>query len=85
MAGERARRLKAWRKALGAELGLDPSLLWPGASMERLARRPGGLRAELDGPDVRAWQASEFAARLRDVLAGLSPSPQSSPSRERRP
>ena len=69
--GGRMARLKGWRKALGAELALAPSLLWPTASLTRLARYPDSLGAELDGADVRAWQAKEFAPSLRDALAEM--------------
>ena len=69
--GERMKRLKQWRTSLGAELGLDPSLLWPTASLTRLARSPGSLPAELEGPDVRRWQAKEFDHSLRGVLSSL--------------
>ena len=69
--GERMKRLKQWRTLLGAELGLDPSLLWPTASLTRLARSPGSLTAELEGPDVRLWQVKEFDHSLRGVLSSL--------------
>ena len=71
-AGERMKRLKGWRKSLGEELGLDPSLLWPTASLTRLARSPDGLAAELDSEEVRKWQAGEFEPSLRDLLSSLS-------------
>ena len=69
--GERMKRLKLWRKSLGEELGLDPSLLWPTASLTRLARDPGNLGEELDSEEVREWQGREFAASLRDLLSSL--------------
>jgi len=68
---ERHRRLKEWRASLGRELSLDPSLLWPMRSLERLAREPGALESELDSPDVRRWQRSVFGERLRAAVAGL--------------
>ena len=69
--GERMKRLKQWRTVLGTQLGLDPSLLWPTASLTRLARSPGTLSAELESPDVRLWQSREFDHSLRDVLSSL--------------
>ena len=69
--GERMKRLKQWRKSLGEELGLDPSLLWPTASLTRLARDPGNLGEELDSEEVRAWQSREFGASLRGLLSSL--------------
>ena len=70
--GERMNRLKQWRKSLGEELGLDPSLLWPTASLTRLARNPDSLREELGSEEVRKWQASEFEPSLRGLLSSLS-------------
>ena len=59
---------KTWRSQLGQELRLDPGLLWPTVSLERLARSPGNLDAELASPEVRSWQKREFGAALRGVL-----------------
>ena len=64
----RLRALKTWRSQLGQELRLDPGLLWPTVSLERLARSPGSLDAELASPEVRSWQKREFGAALRGVL-----------------
>ena len=64
----RLRALKTWRSQLGQELRLDPGLLWPTVSLERLARSPGSLDAELVSPEVRSWQKGEFGAALRGVL-----------------
>jgi ribonuclease D len=41
------RRLKQWRTERGAMLGLDPALLWPAASLERLALQPNQWETEL--------------------------------------
>lgn len=70
-AQRRIQALKLWRTEKGAELGLDPSLLWPAASLERLARDPSRWAEEgeaVDNADVRAWQRKEFARELREVL-----------------
>jgi ribonuclease D len=70
-------RLKAWRTAQGAALSLDPSLLWPAASLERLARAPETFETELGAEAVRRWQREQFAVSLRACLetagAGTSP------------
>jgi ribonuclease D len=67
---KRLQHLKDWRIAEGTKLALDPSLLWPMRSMERLAREPGTLDSELESSDVRAWQQQAgFADSLRAVLA----------------
>ena len=67
----RLRKLKSWRRKLGRELELDPSLLWPRVSLERLARDPSSVPSELDSPEVRDWQRSEFSESLRKVVANL--------------
>ena len=65
----RLTRLKRWRADLGAELAVDPSILWPMRSLERLARAPGSLDAECASTEVRAWQRERFAEPLRRELA----------------
>ena len=67
----RLKILKTWRKELGLKLGLDPALLWPAVSLERLARRPDSLASELASPEVRRWQGREFGESLRGILATL--------------
>jgi ribonuclease D len=64
----RLHRLKAWRLALGAQLSLDPSLLWPAASLERLAKAPGAFNTEILSDSIRHWQRDQFASSLRDSL-----------------
>ncbi|MCY4583380.1 MAG: HRDC domain-containing protein, partial [Chloroflexi bacterium] len=65
--GETARlaRLKRWRSGLGAALEVDPSILWPMRSRERLARAPESLDAECASAEVRVWQRERFADALR--------------------
>jgi ribonuclease D len=60
--------LKAWRTVTGESLSLDPSLIWPMISLERLARDPDSLDAELNSTDIRRWQRDRFAAALRASL-----------------
>lgn len=67
---KRLARLKAWRQAHGKRLALDPSLLWPARSLERLARAPDTLGAEQRSSDVRRWQTAELGASLRELLDG---------------
>ena len=67
----RLRKLKSWRRKLGKKLELDPSLLWPRVSLERLARDLSTLPSELDSREVRDWQRSEFSVSLRKVVASL--------------
>ncbi len=69
---ERLARLKAWRKSLGESLSLDPSLLWPATSLERLAKDPTSLSQELDSEDVRRWQRTQFVHSLRPYVEKLA-------------
>jgi ribonuclease D len=69
---QRLTRLKAWRAPISAGLSLDPSLLWPTTSLERLARAPQTVDAEIDSTQIRHWQRAHFAASLRDYLATLA-------------
>jgi len=57
--------LKCWRKSKGKELELDPSLLWPMSSLERLANHQTILKA---GSEVRKWQKKEFAKEIEKIL-----------------
>ena len=68
---ERLNRLKQWRRDKGAALGLDPALLWPAASLERLAQRPqlwDTELAETGAAEIRHWQRQQFAPELAAVL-----------------
>ncbi len=59
--------LNQWRRDKGATLGLDPALLWPTPSLERLARNPHQQDTELSpagSPEIRYWQRQQFAAEL---------------------
>ena len=70
-AKDRLTRLKAWRIEQGKALELDPALLWPAASLERLSRDHGDLDEEYNSPEVRNWQAREFGEPLRLLLADI--------------
>jgi len=63
--------LKKWRISLGFGLSLDPSLLWPLTSLERLAKAPDTLRAELTSDDIRHWQRDAVASSLQLCLESL--------------
>ena len=66
-------RLKQWRKGRAESLGLDPPLIWPTTSLERLALNPDSWEAELgpkiqeDGATSGVWEVREWQRRL---LAG---------------
>jgi len=65
---QRLSRLKAWRASLSATLSLEPSLLWPTASLERLAKAPDTLGVELTSANIRRWQRDHFASSLQAYL-----------------
>ncbi|MDA1036557.1 MAG: HRDC domain-containing protein, partial [Chloroflexi bacterium] len=60
--------LKDWRNKHGEEIKLDPSLLWPMRSFERLARDPASFDEELALGDVRNWQRDEYGTAVRALL-----------------
>ena len=66
---ERLQILKRWRADLGTRLSIDPSLVWPMVSLERLAKAPRTLDAELQSGEVRRWQREQFATSLGASLA----------------
>jgi ribonuclease D len=68
---QRLDRLKAWRTSLGVTLSLDPSLLWPRASLERIAKAPDTFDAEIASADIRRWQRDLFTTALSACLKSL--------------
>jgi len=62
-------RLKEWRILLGSRLSLDPSLLWPLSSLERLAKAPDTLSVELTSDNIRHWQRDVVASSLQACLS----------------
>jgi ribonuclease D len=68
---DRLQRLKQRRTGLAANLRIDPALVWPAPSLERVALNPESWRAEFldDGnKEVRAWQRQEFSQHLMELL-----------------
>jgi ribonuclease D len=57
--------LKSWRTAKGRNLGLDPALLWPMTSLERLANFQSTSKA---GSEVRAWQKNIFELEIEKIV-----------------
>jgi len=66
---QRLSRLKEWRTSLGSSLSLDPSLLWPLTSLERLAKAPDTLSVELTSDEIRHWQCDVVASSLQACLS----------------
>ncbi len=59
--------LKNWRTRQGELMVLDPSLLWPAVSLERMALNPDERDIELFKPgngEVRNWQRKMFAEQI---------------------
>jgi len=68
---QRLRRLKEWRISLGSSLSLDPSLLWPLTSLERLAKAPDTVSIEFTSDNIRHWQRDVVASSLQACLESL--------------
>lgn len=68
---ERLRYAKTWRTEQGLRLGLDPALLWPAKSLERIAACHSSVDEECESVDVRLWQRREFGESLRSFLGRL--------------
>ena len=66
---QRLQTLKTWRAIQGKQLSIDPALVWPMASLKRLAEVPGGLGVELQSDEVRRWQREQFATSLGAALS----------------
>ena len=67
----RLQKLKQWRAGHGAALGLDPALIWPATSLDRLAHGPDSWKTEMEsggGAEVRNWQRAEFGEDLEATL-----------------
>ena len=71
---DRLQKLKNWRANHGAQMAIDQALVWPMASLERLAKAPRNLQAELHSPEVRHWQREQFATSLAASVADTIPS-----------
>ena len=68
----RLRTLKTLIAYYGVKLDMDPALLWPTVSLERMALAPETWRIELFDeatPEVRQWQRREFGGALAKVCA----------------
>ena len=65
---KRLELLKSWRINLGAELNIDPSLVWPAVSLERIARDAALTKNELDSAEVRHWQVKNFQKNLTTFI-----------------
>ena len=67
----RLKDLKEWRKAIGENLEVDPSLLWPTNSLNRLSRNPDSFETEVYETEIRSWQRLEFGDKLEEKLTSF--------------
>ncbi|MDV2989710.1 MAG: HRDC domain-containing protein [Dehalogenimonas sp.] len=70
---QRLNRLKEWRSSICTNLYLEPDLIWPTASLGRLALAPDTLQIELEMPAIRRWQRDNFGMTLQAVLDSEPP------------
>ena len=68
----RLQSLRSWRRNKADDLQLVPGLIWPMASLRRLARHPEGFVSELEDHQIRVWQKREFGDSLAKAVADLS-------------
>ena len=71
-ASQRLDKLRTWRTEHAKRLSLAVGLLWPMASLQRLASFPDDLESELDAPEIRRWQREEFEESLRELVAQVA-------------
>ena len=62
------RLLKQWRLEVGEDLEIDPALVWPAASLERIAADESACEDEMHNDPVRNWQCREFGDSLLDFI-----------------
>ncbi len=65
---ERLRILKKWRLEQAERLQIDPGLVWPASSLERLAIDTTQFHSEMQSDDVRRWQCRELGELLNCFL-----------------
>ena len=65
---QRLDKLRAWRTEHAKRLSLAVGLLWPMASLQRIATFPDDLETELKAQEVRQWQREEFEESLRRLV-----------------
>jgi len=67
-ARKRLKLLKEWRSSTAKRLALDPGLVWPLPSLDRLSLRPRELDAEMTDDAVRDWQRRQLGESLAAAL-----------------
>ncbi len=66
---ERLKRLKEWREAKAANLGLSVGIVANNSLLEALAdAAPNSMESLAEIPCLKNWQKKEFAAELLDLI-----------------
>ena len=68
---ERYDHLKTWRIKISKKLNLAPSIIWPLASLNRLAKKSHQLELELSDISIKNWQKEMFSKDLDKFLTSL--------------
>ena len=68
---ERFDHLKTWRIKISKKLNLAPSIIWPLASLNRLAKKSHQLELELSNISIKNWQKEMFSKNLDKFLTSL--------------
>ena len=69
---ETLRLLKQWRLSQAQRLGIDPGVVWPASSLERIALDTTQMADELQCADVRRWQRDELGNSLSAFINDLN-------------
>jgi ribonuclease D len=65
----RLERLRDWRKARAASLGIDPGVLFPQSTLEALAAAgPAGIESPAEIPGLRSWRVDLIRAEAGRLL-----------------
>ncbi|MGH9884388.1 MAG: ribonuclease D [bacterium] len=78
----RLEELKVWRASRARELGLDPGVFCPNASLEEIAALMPRTIEELLGAALKPWWAEQFGPEVVAVLNSTSPTPVEEPARD---
>jgi ribonuclease D len=79
----RLEELKIWRASRARELGLDPGVFCPNASLEEIAALLPRTIDELQGLSaLKPWWAEHFGPEVVAVLNSASPTPVEEPARD---
>lgn len=65
---ERLKKLKEWRGAKAAELGIDPGIMVNNALLDTLAESNPSSPADLKG--LKGWHSAVFGSELFEILCG---------------